>query len=176
MDLLTIASSDVNRPLLRASIPVLIKALRMRGETNQKLVVDVVNTLLQLTFDKDCLAVLKGNAAELTNLLQQYVAQPKYDLQACLASQNLQNLLQEPPVMETATKPSGKGRLFDIAKAVMKDKSVAAAADGKERRKSATTSTATKHVMLSYNWGSKSIVRRVDELLRANGIKTWIDE
>ena len=94
MDLLTIASLDVNRPLLKTSIPVLIKAWRLRGEKNQKMVTDVMNIFIQLSFDSDCMAVLQANAIELTKYLK-LVIPPKYDLQSCLASHCLQELLQD---------------------------------------------------------------------------------
>ena len=32
-----------------------------------------------------------------------------------------------------------------------------------------------KHVMLSYNWGSKAVVSQIYKILVDRGIKTWMD-
>ena len=32
-----------------------------------------------------------------------------------------------------------------------------------------------KHVMLSYNWGSKAVVSQIYKILIDRGIKTWMD-
>ena len=42
MDILVIAASDANKPLLIGVIPVLIKALKARGEDNPPMTQDAV--------------------------------------------------------------------------------------------------------------------------------------
>ena len=175
MDLLTISTSDANKPLLKDSIPILIKALRVRGETNEEMVVDIVKTLLQLTFDKECLRTMENNNEELINLIQTLVVPSKYDMEAMIAAANLVSDLSaqlQPLPTSGGNKPGRLAGLF--RKAIRESKS---SVDGKsERSKSTTLSSLGKHVMLNYNWRSKSLVHRVDELLRANGVKTWLDE
>lgn len=38
------------------------------------------------------------------------------------------------------------------------------------------TTTNEKHVMLSYNHKSKDVVRKINDILKAAGIQTWMDE
>lgn len=174
MDLLTIASSDLNKPLLKGSIGVLCKALKLRGEDSEELVVDVVKIFLQLSFDIGCRAELAKIKTEIITLVQRLVVEPVYDLDARMAAQNLINILSAEEVSSPSsiTKPSG--RLGTLLKAGFKAKTAASREGVVERRKSAAV-TGDRHIMLSYNWGSQKLVKRVDDLLRANGIKTWVD-
>ena len=169
MDLLTISTSDANKPLLKSAIPVLIKALHLRGETNEEMVVDIVKTLLQLSFDKECYTLMESRRDDLLGPLQRLVVPPKYNIEAMISSMNLTNMLSIRPQVNTG-KSSGILNGFIRSKSVKEPKP---SADAKERRKSAS---AEGHVMLSYNWGIKQLVHRVDEILQANGIKTWLDE
>jgi hypothetical protein len=175
MDLLVIAVSDVNKPLLRGAIPVLIKGLKLRGATNSDMVVDVIQILLQLTYDAECLKDLKLKRKEISSLVHKYVTARKYDLDARLSAQNLVNALQDSP---SSARPS-KAHLFagisrkaatDSAGKPEKESEVA------HGRRNSSSTMSSKHIMLSYNWGVKPIVQRVEELLRKNGFKTWIDE
>ena len=174
MDLLTIATSDVNKPLLKNAIPILVKSLKVRGETNHEMVVDIVKTLLQLSFDKECLHIMGGHKEELINLIQTLVVPPKYNIEALMSVTNLVNALT-PSSRET----SGNKRfgLFGFRRNSVKAPKAPGGSDSSQEKFTASGTLITdKHVMLSYNWGVKSLVRRVDELLRANGIKTWLDE
>jgi len=170
MDLLTIATSDVNKPLLKDAIPVLIKALKMRGESNPRMVVDIVKTLLLLTYDPACKTKLVTNAKELTALVQKLIVSPKYDREALTSSQLLQNELNPAPAAQPARRPS---QLAGLVRRVMKDKS--GTTEDAKRQPSSEVAKESKHVMLSYNWGIKEVVHRVDEMLRQNGVKTWLD-
>lgn len=191
-DLSIIATSDVNKPLLRSAIPVLIKGLKLRGTTNYKLVNDVVKILLQLTYDKPCTDDLMAKREEFLPLLKTLIVPPHYDLESRLAAQNLYNILEPAPVAQTESRErasvaddkgkTGGTRLGGLLKKAISAQKASTdakqvASQTAERRKSTTAApTDGKHVMLSYNWDIKPIVRRVDELLRANGIKTWLDE
>ena len=189
MDLLTISVSDANKPLLKKAIPIMIKALRLRGETVPKMVVDIVKTLLQLTYDPDCMKMMIDNKTELIILLQKLIVPPKYDMDARMSSQNLQNVLSPPPAAappaappqgSAATKQGGP-KLSNFVRNIVTKKNDAAPSDAAARppsgrRKSSVSRTSSvKHVMLSYNWDIQPIVKRVDELLTSNGIKTWLD-
>lgn len=178
MDLLTISTSDANKPLLKNSIPILIKALKLRGKTNEEMVVDIVKTLLQLTYETECLQLMRNNKEELISLIQPLVVTPLYDMEAVMAATNLVNELSsiEPPQASPIPVASKPGMLASLMrKAVKESKKTSSQADEKERRKSINVAPGDKHVMLSYNWGVKPIVHKVDELLRANGVKTWLD-
>jgi len=179
MDLLTIAASDVNKPLLKNAIPVLIKALKLRGETNLRLVVDVVKTLLQLTFESSCRAVLLAKNKEVIALLQKLVISPKYDREALMSSQLLQNELNTVPgVSQTTSKSPSK--FSGLVRRMRKDKTDG---DGSKdiKRTSLSKSAAPKidvrkkHVMLSYNWAIKEVVHHLDGVLRSKGVNTWLD-
>jgi hypothetical protein len=173
MDLLVIAVSDVNKPLLKSAIPVLVKALRVRGENNEEMVVDIIKILLQLTFDRECMKALEDNKLEILSFIEKHVHAPKYDVDARLSAQNLVNVLRppvpaSPPSAAPAPAPPKTGSRFSgmVRRATRENKELKALA----------VPSGGKHVMLSYNWGVKRIVQRVDDLLRANGVKTWIDE
>jgi len=198
MDLLTIATSDANKPLLKDSIPVLVKALKLRGLTNEQMVVDLLNIFLQLSFDKDCLPILQQQAQTLLQSFDAaFGANPSsFETDAKLSLVNLMNALQpsaapsaptalgglqyleeaEEVVPKDVSKARGGGggglKLGGLIRRAMKDKPQAATAE----RKKSVSDAAPKHIMLSYNWGVKPIVQKVDELLRANGVKTWLDE
>lgn len=180
MDLLTISTSDVNKPLLKGAIPVLVKALRLRGHTNEPMVVDIVLTLLQLTYDPECLKLMTASADEIIKLLQAFITpdNKKYDREALMSSQNLQNVLVPAP-QATDGASKAPSRLAGLLRRAVKERPPGASASGEDqapRRKSVTVREDEKHVFLSYNWGVKDVVHRVDELLRSNGIKTWLDE
>lgn len=172
MDLLTISTSDVNKPLLKNAIPVLVKALRVRGETNQEMVVDIVDTLLQLTFNKECLQAMKSHKEELITLVQTLVVPPKYNIGALVSVINLTNALTP------SSRDDGSGNrrfgMFGRRKNSIKGPKTPTN-NSQENLTSSGSKISEKHVMLSYNWGVKPIVHRVDELLTANGIKTWLD-
>ena len=168
MDLLVIATSDVNKPLLKDSIPVLVKGLKMRG-SNERMVIDIVKILLQLTYDPSCLKLLHDQRNDITSILSRLIVPPQYDLEARMALQNLVNVMQQ----ETSTekpKTAAPSKFAGIVRRV-----VSANKTGGEKRKSSSAATDTRHVMLSYNWGIKPLIEKIDQMLRDHGVKVWVD-
>jgi len=168
MDFLIIATSDANKPLLKPAIPLMIRALSLRGEANADMVRDIVSILLQLSFEPQCLAALKEISGEIIPLLQKLVTSERFPTEVMMSSQNLQNVLTgataTPQVAAGASTRATTLNFGSLIRRVMKESP-------------AKSSTSTgKHVMLSYNWGVKPIVQRVDAMLRENGLRTWIDE
>ena len=165
MDILTISTSDANKVLLKDAIPTLMKALKLRGEANTEMTVDIVKTLLQLSFDVTCKAVLIAQKDELCNLLSRIIVRPTYDSEALLVSQLLQNTINPAPQQQHS---GGKTAARFASLVRMKSKSVVSSA-------ASPSVPAIKHVMLSYNWGIQPLVKHVDERLRAEGINVWLD-
>lgn len=96
MDLVIISNSDANKILLKESIPTLIKGLRIRGDSNQKMTNDIVKILLQLTFEPSCHEILRSQAEEICRLLQKIVVATKYDVEHLRSSQFLQSTISVP--------------------------------------------------------------------------------
>ena len=82
MDVLIISSSDANKHTLAKSIPILVKALRMRGEANQKMTMDIVKIFLQLTYEETARAELVKQADFIISFFQKVIVAPKYDLES----------------------------------------------------------------------------------------------
>lgn len=156
-----IAASDANKPLLAPAIEIIFKAVKLRA-SNVKMVHDITNILLLLSFDPVCLAELQKQGKAKFALLG--AAIPLTDKQECMAFENLMMKVFPSASKSTAAAVetvTGKfrGLLKSSSSTAMKRKSV----------------TITKHVMISYNWGSKPLVLHVNEMLNQAGIKTWID-
>ena len=173
MDLLIISTSDANKPLLREAIPALIKALKLRGGTNDLMTKDIVKTFLQLTYDPGCKSDLLENADWLCEFLTRVIIAPKYDREALMSSQLLQNSLKPPPP------PSGVTQQSDTRRGSKSFKGVVSAVMARKNSLKPVESTEQvgggKHVMLSYNWNIQPLVKHIDEKLRQQGIKVWLD-
>ena len=160
IDLLTMSSSDANKPMLEESIPVLLKALKVRGESNIPMVKDIVKIFLHLSFDASCLKALKKNAGEISNILKQLVTSPKFDQETCLGLQNLLNTFEED--IDDNGKSKGGGLLRKVL------------ADNPSFQPSKVRPQ-DRHIILSYHRGAKETVEKVDSMLRANGFRVWVD-
>lgn len=85
MDLLVVAASDKNKPLLAPVIPILYDALQRFGATNAALIADTINIFLLLSFEAQCkqelLRVGVDKISELSNMITN-----ESELQRCHAN------------------------------------------------------------------------------------------
>lgn len=176
MDVATLAKSDRNKPLLAAFVPLLCQAAE--APYNFRAIKYTVNALSQLVFDQRC----RGEIVRLGNQLMtylsrvnfsQYVEEERVEVskttQVLLAS--IDDLLRPKARRVSATmaaaqqKPTGKLASF------LKGKPVAALASA-----AAAAAEAPKtHVMISYQWDAQPVAIQLNDLLTANGFKTWFD-
>lgn len=159
-DILVIAASDVNKPLLVKAIPVLFKAVHECSQ-NTKLMQHVVKILLLLSFDKLCLAELRSTGGK-DRLAMLDRAIPGSDPEHRRCFENLYSLVCSP-----APSLAGKATFRNLIHSVLKRPPSSPGNGG---------GTAGRHVMLSYNWRSKPLVLHINSLLNAQGITTWVDE
>ncbi|KAH9251147.1 hypothetical protein BASA81_011046 [Batrachochytrium salamandrivorans] len=156
-DILVIAASDVNKPLLVKAIPVMFKAVKECSQ-NTKLMQHIVKILLLLSFDKLCLAELRSVAAggkERLAMLDKAILASDPEHRRCF--ENLNSIVCSPL--------AGKATFRNLIHSVLK-----------RAPSSPSVANGNQHVMLSYNWRSKPLVLHINSLLNAQGIKTWIDE
>ncbi|KAH9259154.1 hypothetical protein BASA81_002774 [Batrachochytrium salamandrivorans] len=199
MDILVIAASDANKPLLLAVIPVLFQALAARGQGNLKLVNDIVNILLQLSFDAGCHAAMKQMGQREFALLDSLV--PVSDRELRRSYENLAQSLfpdQRTPLVSAAVGAAGSGggggirslfssvlasgkrgsgsSPFSSLKPFLPPTSSSSSLRRQSQDEQDVAANNNKHVMLSYNWKSKALVLQVDKFLKRRGIPTWMDE
>ena len=174
MDLLVIATSDANKPLLKDSIIVLLKALKLRGEVNPPMVKDIVNIYLQLTFDPDCLKLLHENCEIISKVLKSLVVSGKYTTDTLIALHNLLHAIEEEKLQ-----PRHSSKLSQVILAKKKDDLPSDKRGNFIRRASSTIAGSLavqdRHIMLSYSRDVKFIVEIVDKKLREAGFKVWVD-
>lgn len=161
MDLLIIATSDANKPLLRGTIPILLRALRLRGDSNELLTKDIVKIFLQLTYDPDCLSDLKMKAGGICSELKRILVPEKFDGETLLAFDLLQQTLLASPSLALDLTPTKEGMVSNLIEG---------------RKPLHSVDNSIKHIMLSYTGNVKHLVKDVADLLSEQGYKVWFKD
>jgi hypothetical protein len=144
--LMNISISDANKPMLKPAIPVLIKAMNARSG-NAKMNKEIIIIFMQLSFEPITMKILQGSVSSIETAIGQAKKEPEDVVQAAALMSRL-----KPEVVK-------QDRRASVA------------------RQSARIGGAAKQrqIMISYNWGSKETVLKINSALVQSKYKVWID-
>ncbi|KAH9254147.1 hypothetical protein BASA81_007736 [Batrachochytrium salamandrivorans] len=173
MDVSTLAKSDRNKPLLAAFVPLLCQAAE--APYNFRAIKYTVNALSQLVFDAQCRVEIVRLGNQLSIFLTridftQYTELERAEVikttQVLLAS--IDDLLHPKPrrVSAAAQPQKSASKLASF----LKGKSASAMASAV-----AAAEVPKTHIMISYQWDAQPTAIQLNDLLTANGYKTWFD-